>query len=319
MKCDTLSLKAVYSRSLKSAKATAALGTKGDVDIYSSDSGEGKSFQDLLSRKDISAIIIALPIATQPHFIEQALKAGKHVLAEKPIAPDVATARKLLDIASSCGVSYSVAENYRFIPKFIYAAEQAKKLGKVNHFSIRAFTFMGPDNFWYETDWRRNPQHQGGPLLDGGVHYAAATRLLLQGESKAETVSAFTTLTQEYLPPIDTVNAVIKTRSGASGTLQCSFGSRMQAFEWDFGLKGGALSLSGDTVTVRPVSGEITVKKFSETSGVAEEIVGWAEGLTIGEPNPWQSAEEAMADVEFLEVMFRSGEKDGLPMKYSLQ
>lgn len=319
MKCDTLSLKAVYSRTLKSVKTTAALSTKGDVDMYSSDSGEGKLFQDLLRRKDISAVIIALPIATQPHFVEQALKAGKHVLAEKPIAPDVATAKKLLDTASSCEVSYSVAENYRFIPKFIYAAEQANKLGKVNHFSIRVFTFMEPDNFWYETDWRRNPQHQGGPLLDGGVHYAAATRLLLQGDSKADIVSAFTTLTQEYLPPIDTVNAIIKTRSGASGTVQCSFGSRMEAFEWDIGFEGGSLNLSGDTVTVRPVSGEVTVKKFSETSGVAEEIAAWAESLTRREPNPRQSAEEAMADVEFLEIMFRSGEKDGSPMKYSLQ
>lgn len=319
MKCNTLSLKAVYSRSLKSAQATAALSTKDDIDMYSSDSGEGKSFQDLLRRKDISAVIIALPIGTQTDFIEQALKAGKHVLAEKPIAPDVATAKKLLYSASSYGVYFSVAENYRFIPKFVYAAEQAKNLGKLNHFNVKVFTFIDLDNLWYETKWRQNPQYQGGPLLDGGVHYAAATRLLLQGDSKADTVSAFTTMVQEYLPPTDTVNAVIKTRSGASGTVQYSFGYRTEAFELDFGFEGGALKLSGDAVTVQPVSGKVTVKEFAETSGVAEEIAAWAESLISGNPNPWQSAEEAMADVEFLEIMFRSGEKDGSPMKYSLQ
>ena len=38
-----------------------------------------------------------LPILVQPDFIKKALSAGKHVLAEKPIAKDVATATELLD------------------------------------------------------------------------------------------------------------------------------------------------------------------------------------------------------------------------------
>ncbi|KAM0435843.1 hypothetical protein ACHAPT_002734 [Fusarium lateritium] len=318
MKCSSLSLKAIYSRSLKSAKDTATLNTKNRVDLYSSDSGEGKSFGDLLLRQDISAVIIALPISAQPKFIEQALNAGKHVLAEKPIAPDVATAKKLIDTASKNGVTFSLAENYRFMPKFTYAAEQAKKLGKVNHFSVKSLCLMPPDNLWYSTPWRGQPQYQGGPLLDGGVHYAAATRLFLQGDSKAASVSALTSLTQEYLPPADTVNALVKTKSGASGTVQFSFGSHIEASEWDFGLERGAVKLSGDTITVKPANSKETVKEFPQTSGVSEEITAWAEGLVSGKQNLLQSAQEGMADVEFVEVMLRSSEKDGMPMKYGL-
>ena len=51
-----LTLKALWSRSLKSARN---LGADANVDIYSEDSGSGKSFNDLLKRADIQAVIIA--------------------------------------------------------------------------------------------------------------------------------------------------------------------------------------------------------------------------------------------------------------------
>lgn len=54
---EELTLKAIYSRSLKSAKSLSP-DTSG-VDLYSDDSGEGKSYKDLLKRTDIHAVIIA--------------------------------------------------------------------------------------------------------------------------------------------------------------------------------------------------------------------------------------------------------------------
>ena len=71
---------AVWSRSLKSAESV-----RGDakVALYSEDSGEGKSLDDLLARSDIKAVTIALPIKNQPEYIRKALLAGKHVLSEK--------------------------------------------------------------------------------------------------------------------------------------------------------------------------------------------------------------------------------------------
>lgn len=42
------------------------------------------------------AVIIALPILSQPDIITKALKAGKHVLSEKPVSQDVTSATKML-------------------------------------------------------------------------------------------------------------------------------------------------------------------------------------------------------------------------------
>jgi len=68
-----------------------------------------------------------LPILIQPEFIRKALKAGKHVLAEKPIAGDVKTAKELVDWyrgeIDTSKVNWSVAENFRFFDSLITGSE----------------------------------------------------------------------------------------------------------------------------------------------------------------------------------------------------
>lgn len=245
------------------------------------------------------------------------------MLAEKPIARDVAAAQKLIEYYKgvTTGATLAIAENFRFFPMFAYAREQAAGLGRVTHFSVRAFSLMAQENKYYGTAWRSKPDYQGGFLLDGGVHFSAATRLLLAGDGdKADTVHAMTDRVQDYLLPIDTVNAIIRTRSGATGTYQHSAGSaHMGAFEWHFGYEKGAITASGNTVTVTSGAGDKTSRDFGRTSAVAEEVAAWAQGLADGKPNPLQSVEEALADLEFLEKMFRSGENGGVQQKYELQ
>lgn len=141
-----LSLKIIYSRSLASAQSTARLlpASHAPVDVFSEDSPDaGRTFGDVLARPDIVGVIVALPIALQPRFVEAALRAGKHVLAEKPVAPDVEGARRLIatyrDIAGAKGPFWSVAEQFRFLPKYTWAAGEARKLGRVIGFHFKVF------------------------------------------------------------------------------------------------------------------------------------------------------------------------------------
>ncbi|RTE77245.1 hypothetical protein BHE90_008278 [Fusarium euwallaceae] len=322
MKCDNFALKAIYSRSLKSAQETAALNTRESTpDLYSADSGPGKSYDDLLARDDIAAVILALPIMSQPAHIEAALTAGKHVLAEKPLAPTVEAGKKLLEFyrrtAGANGATFAIAENFRFKPSFEYAAVEAAKLGSVQQFNVRVLGYMGADTQWYGTAWRAKPEYQGGFLLDGGVHFAAATRMLLT--TRAADVRAQTAQTQPHLPPIDTVNAVVRLESGVSGVYQQSAGSRLSAFDFDFSYEKGMVSVSGDKVTVKPLEGEAIVKEFERTSGVSEEVEAWGKALLAGKPDERQSVEKALGDLEFLEQMFESGSNGGETRKYELQ
>ncbi|KAK7409323.1 hypothetical protein QQX98_008502 [Neonectria punicea] len=324
LKCDSLCLKAIYSRSLKSAQDTAALNTKADAvpELYSGDSDKPNDYASLLLRKDIDAVIIALPIVSQPEFIQAALAAGKHVLSEKPIASGVKAGKELIDyyrgISAEKKVTFSVAENFRFTPSFLYAAVEARKLGKPTHFVVKSLKLMEQSSKWYGTAWRQKPEYQGGFLLDGGVHDAAATRMLL-GDSKPQTVRATTRLVQPHLPPIDTVSALVQTTSGATGTFQLSCGSHLKAFDWEFGYEGGSVKVNGQTVSVKRTGEEESVREFEWSSGVSEEVAAWAAALVSGTPDARMSPEEALADVEFLERMFVSGEQAGAAQTYELQ
>jgi len=311
-----LRLKAVYSRSMTSARSLAE--NLAEVTVYSDDSAQGRKFEDLLQRDDVSGVVIALPILAQPAYIKKALAAGKHVLAEKPIAKDVATAHNLIvwtQNPSNTSAIYSVAENFRFLDSFIHASRQIASLGRILTFRVRVAAFVEGGSKYHETAWRKVPEYQGGFLLDGGVHFMAAMRLMLKGGGeKISTISAFTAQLQTHLPPVDTLNAILKLESGASGTLSISFGTTDKGSEYTVACEKGSVHVSRGTVTITK-EGKEEVKRFEdEGNGVEQEIKAWAESLEESQQNEAQSPEEALNDLEILEACLKSGEQNGKPI-----
>lgn len=97
--------------------------------------------------------ISSLPILAQPEFIKRALTAGKHVLSEKPIAKDVATARELLQWYQKSidpnKTIWAVGENFRYMTKFLFAAEKVRELGRVRQFRVNVQSRVKEDNKYY--------------------------------------------------------------------------------------------------------------------------------------------------------------------------
>ncbi|KAI1344841.1 oxidoreductase [Xylariaceae sp. FL0016] len=327
--CPLITIKAIWSRSSKTAEETAKLATKQDgtlVDVYSSDAGAGKGYDDILRRSDIDGVILALPITDQPAYIEQALAAGKHVLAEKPIAKDVATAVKLIEyykhISGGSKASFAVAENFRFSEGWTVAAKEIEKLGKMTSFVVRLNSMMETSNKYYNTPWRTVPDYQGGFLLDGGVHFTAALRKLLGKDNAVDTLIAHTAQVSSHLPPIDSINAILKTKSGVIGSYIHSVGTTMNAFEFHVACEKGWVKAEGaKVVTVRGLGdkAETEEKVFERTSGVKEEVQAWAEALQAGTANPEQTPELALGDLELMEKMLTSGDQNGAPQKLQYQ
>ncbi|KAI2792990.1 hypothetical protein POX_b03036 [Penicillium oxalicum] len=319
---EDLTLKAIYSRSRKSAEETASA-SKTQVDLYSDDSEHG--YDELLKRNDIEAVIIALPIVSQASYIRAALLANKHVLSEKPVAENVAEAKELIkwygdEIKPHGKVTWGVGENFRYLDTFRHAREKIKELGKITGFLVRLYGDVQPDGKFYNTDWRKVPTHQGGFILDGGVHFTAGLRYLLGSNVHITQVSAFTTLIKDYLPPVDTVNAILKANTGAQGTLQVSMGTHGPAPEWTVGCEKGSVSVGDSSVTVRMADGQEHVDKIeNERSGVPPEVRLWAKALAGGKVNPEQSPSQALADLELIELMLRSGENNGQPQTCQCQ
>ncbi|KAI9820988.1 MAG: hypothetical protein M1832_003460 [Thelocarpon impressellum] len=319
-----LALKAIYSRSHASAKSMAESATAAlSVDLYADDAPNDQNYAALLQRADVTAVIIALPILTQPRFIHSAIVAGKHVLSEKPIAPDVARARELVEwyrtTVDSSSVVWAVAENFRFHDAFATGRQEIEKLGRVLTVQVRVFSNVKAGGKYFETPWRKVPDYQGGFLLDGGVHYAAAVRLLLGPSDAVTCVSAQTAQLQRHLPPLDTVDAVFKTRLAVTGSFNVSFGTTLSAYEFTVACERGSVAVGRDYVEVRQgdqADGILTRANFpAQGSGVAAEVKAWAEALQHGKPDPRQIPEEAIKDLELLEAMLKSGERDSEPVE----
>ncbi|KAG2739881.1 NAD(P)-binding protein [Suillus brevipes Sb2] len=222
-------LRAVYSRSEKTARefatqATTILSTTPDVYF---DGDPSSNLDALLARSDISSVIVILPITQQPSIVLKALAAGKHVLSEKPVAPDVASGAKLIAQYEAQykpkGLVWRIAENFEAEPGFILAgrAIAAGKIGKVTFFSSRTVNFIDKNSKWYNTPWRTIPDYQGGFLLDGGVHSVAALRVILP--SAMTHLSGFASLNKEWLAPHDTINTIIKNADSSHGIFELSF------------------------------------------------------------------------------------------------
>ncbi|KAG7142608.1 hypothetical protein HYQ45_000975 [Verticillium longisporum] len=315
-------LRAVYSRSLKSASALSANSASPDaVTTYADDHPTpSRSLADLLARTDVSAVIICLPIPAQPDAIRLALAAGKHVLSEKPIAPSVADARALVSWHQSLARApvWAVAENYRFVDPLTFGAAQLRAIGgAVVTFRLDMFSLVADESKYFNTAWRKTPAYQGGFLLDGGVHFVAALRLLLGavGEDVSE-VSARTALLQAKLAPVDTVHAVAKTDRGAIGTMSISFGT-----EFKSGFEVQVVTTEG-SVTMTPVDVKVAKRgqdgkkveerrEFTRSSGVPAELEAFGASLEQGTADERQNTAQALKDLAILQGLLESGAADG--------
>ncbi|MFC9699259.1 Gfo/Idh/MocA family protein [Streptomyces sp. NPDC056943] len=76
-----------------------------------------------LARPDVDAVIITTPHDTHEPLLAAALEAGKHVLLEKPLAQDLATARRMVSAAEAFALTTGVLFPTRTDPRFVRARE----------------------------------------------------------------------------------------------------------------------------------------------------------------------------------------------------
>ena len=90
-------------------------------------------FEELLRRDDIDVVDIAThPLARQP-VVEAALRAGKHVLSQKPFALDLDWGERMVELADKQGVRLAVNQNGRWAPHWSYIRQAINQglLGEV--------------------------------------------------------------------------------------------------------------------------------------------------------------------------------------------
>lgn len=90
------------------------------------------SVQELLDDPQVQIVDIAVPPHAQPELIRMAAEAGKHILAQKPLAPSYREAVQAVNICKEAGIKLVVNQNGRFDPAVMAARHLINKgfLGK---------------------------------------------------------------------------------------------------------------------------------------------------------------------------------------------
>lgn len=115
----------------------------------------------------VDALAFAVPPAVQAQIAPRAAAAGKHLILEKPIAPDLASARRLADAVEQAGVASLVMLTLRFSQQTREWLDDLARSGGWRGGGARWLSGALLGGAYANSAWRRDP---GGALADVGPH-----------------------------------------------------------------------------------------------------------------------------------------------------
>lgn len=107
------------------------------------------SYEELLARDDIDAVYVPLPTGVRREWVIRAAQAGKHVLCEKPCAPNADGVREMLDACKANNVQFMDGVMYmhsRRLDKLRDVIDDGTTVGEIKRITSH-FTFRAPDDF----------------------------------------------------------------------------------------------------------------------------------------------------------------------------
>ena len=270
------------------------------------------SYEALLSDPDIDAIYNPLPNAMHAHWTIEALRAGKAVLCEKPLAVSSAEARAMIAFANERGVLLMEAFMYRFHPQHerVRAIVDAGEIGEVR--AVRtAFTFqLEPFD---EANVRLSRPLAGGALMDVGCYCVNAARTIFRREPVW--ASAQWDFREAYGVEVS-LAGILTFADGATATFDCGFRAAGQG---SYAIAGAAGQIDvptafvpqGETVVRVIVGATVREERIAAVDQYALEATEFAGALL--ERRPLRiPPEDAVATLRVIEALHRSARAGGL-------
>ncbi len=234
-------------------------------------------YQEILNDQEIDVVLIAT--RHQYHFEQAyaAVKAGKHVFLEKPMALTDDECRRLFHAVNENGVQLTVGFNRRFAPYYLDLKQAvANRPGPaVINCRMNSPGLTG-------TFWAADPTY-GGAIVGEGCHFVDLMYWLL--ESEPVSVSAYSLPTGKQ-DPIGENNLVASFRfaDGSIGNLTyCTVGSKTSGGEHVEAFAQGVAAITEDfkSLTVSDSSRKTKSSRWAE-KGYAAQMSAFIEGLRTG-------------------------------------
>lgn len=182
----------------------------------------GTDYHFMLADPEIDGICVATPDQLHAEMVCAALRAGKHVLCEKPLSLHSAECREMIRTAEETGKILMVGQVCRLTPGFL----KAKKL--IDEGVLGELYFIESEYAHDYTEiggWRKDPALMRHPVTGGGCHPVDLLRWLT-GCDPEEVFSYSTHRALLDWPCDDSTIAVLKFREGLMGKILVSTGCK---------------------------------------------------------------------------------------------
>lgn len=214
------------------------------------------SLDEALALPGVDLVTIATPPYTHRDIALAAIRAGKHVLCEKPFARNVEEAAEMLEAAEAAGVVHLLGTEFRFATGQALAT-RAIHQGRIGEPRLVNFTMNVPvlaDPAGEVPSWWSAEEEGGGWLGAYASHIIDQLRATL-GEFSGVSASLSLVSDRKWSAE-DSYSVLFRMKSGVSGVLQSTAGGWGMPVVCSriYGNKG-TLSIEGDNVTIADASG----------------------------------------------------------------
>jgi len=274
-----------------------------------------RDYASLIADPDIDVVYNPLPIDGHAHWSIAALRAGKHVLCEKPFAMNAGEAAAMVEAAGQARRRLVEAFHYRYHPAFDTCLTWVKS-GLVGELVRIDAAFHVPirDN---GSQIRHRPEHGGGAMMDLGC-YPVSWALMLAGGGPADIVGAEAAMTPSGVDERMTGELVFPSGVRASVSADMGLGCARRI----------ELSVTGDegridfvNPLVPHLGGSLTLRRpgeedehavISPISTYTWQLAALAEALRDDTPLPTEAPALLMAQQETLDGLYAAAGLEAL-------
>lgn len=220
--------------------------------------------QALIDDPEVNAIYIATPPSSHVTYAIMAMKAGKPVYVEKPLAASYEDCARINRVSRETGIPCFVAYYRRYLPYFLKVKELLPLIGQVLNVQIRLA--VPPRDLDYNRDnlpWRVNPEIAGGGYFyDLAPHQIDLLQEMLGCILFAE---GYSTNRGGLYKAEDTVSACFQFENGIPGSGSWCFVSDESSKEDRIEIFGSKGSIKFSVFTFEPIifTGEDGVKEYN--------------------------------------------------------
>lgn len=223
-------------------------------------------YQQMIAESGADALVVMVPHTLHAEMSIHAMRAGLHVLCEKPMAIHVAEADEMIAVAQETGRVLAINFQQRLRPEVVAAKEliDEGRLGTIQHVDVK-ITWTRTYKYYREAGWRGTWAGEGGALLMNQAPHDLDMICHLVG--MPQRVYAWTPTIAHQIAPEDTAQAMLAWENGAIGSIHASTAEAGQPQRFEIIGTGGHLQVNKGSL--RFASFDTDVVEFLKTSDKA--------------------------------------------------